>query len=81
MYRFKSTRGLLIFPNPEKAFMDVYKIKDTAGQLCKLGLAIVQDSGGFAAFIEAMRRSEAAFRTVVGDFVSGALNLHAAKPV
>ena len=81
MYRFKSTRGLLIFPNSEKAFMDVYKIKDTAGQLCKLGLAIVQDSGGFAAFIEAMRRSEAAFRTVVGDFVSGALNLHAAKPV
>ena len=71
MYRFGSTRGMLLYPHPGTLSEDVYAIKDTAGRLCKLGMAIAQDAGSFDDFCSAMARNEADLLGRIAGFARG----------
>ena len=71
MYRFGSTRGMLLYPHPGTLSEDVYAIKDTAGRLCKLGMAIAQDAGSFDDFCSAMGRNEADLLGRIAGFARG----------
>lgn len=61
MYRFRSTRGLLLFPHPETHFEAEYRIKETDGILHKIGLAIPRHAPDFAAFRDTMSANERSF--------------------
>jgi 5-methylcytosine-specific restriction endonuclease McrBC regulatory subunit McrC len=58
MYRFSSNNGFLLFPNKDVCFYEEYKIKETAGVLKKIGLAIPEKSDNFKEFIQTMNANE-----------------------
>jgi hypothetical protein len=47
-----------LFPNQETSFFKIYKIKETAGILKKIGLAIPQTSENFKEFIKTISENE-----------------------
>lgn len=62
MYRFSSNNGFLLFPNKDVSFFEEYKIKETAGILKKIGLAIPEKSESFKEFIQTMNANEQQLR-------------------
>lgn len=67
MYRFNSTNGFLLFPNPEAAFDETYIIRDTNGKLKKLGMPIPQASESFTEFIKTMNENEQEMKTKIEE--------------
>lgn len=68
MYRFNSINGFLLFPNPEKQFIESYKIKETNGILKKIGLAIPQSSKQFNNFKQSMAENEKALMQNLSNY-------------
>lgn len=61
MYRFRSDRGMLLFPyskSESEIYNKVYQIKDTNGRLWKLGLPIPQNAVSFNEFRMKMTNNE-----------------------
>jgi 5-methylcytosine-specific restriction endonuclease McrBC regulatory subunit McrC len=65
MYRFQSNHGFLFFPHQECSFCKKHTIKNTAGRLTKLGLAIPQQKKGFKDFCEQMSENEENFKKMI----------------
>ncbi|NLO18504.1 MAG: restriction endonuclease [Ignavibacteria bacterium] len=65
MYRFNSTEGFLLFPNPETSHFEEYKIIGTAGLLKKIGLAIPQSVKTFEDFNKLMNKNENEFKNLL----------------
>lgn len=42
MSRFNSSYGFLLFQHPNGGFDETYDIAETAGKLCKIGLAFLK---------------------------------------
>ena len=68
MYRFNTTIGYLLYPNPDSNEKTVLKINgESGGELIKLGLHIPSRCDNFKSFVKAVNDTEDSFRKEIKE--------------
>ena len=68
MYRFNTTIGYLLYPNPDSNEKTVLKINgESGGELIKLGLHIPSGCDNFKSFVKAVNDTEDSFRKEIKE--------------